>query len=278
MSAFPTGAAPLPAPPASLDFRVLRATPFATVCVVLAMAGHTLASGAAVPTRAVLLGWVLALGAAVLGARRERSLAAITGGLAVGQLGLHLLFHVEQTTLFHAGQTTVRAQAMPDTAGMAGMADMPGMSGTGTADGTHARAVAAQLAVPLGSGSHASAAAAPHVALWCHAWLLGLSPAMFAGHLAATLVAAWWLRRGEAAVWRLVRTTAEAASAAAQACAAKLREAVARLDAALSGGIGRGWRPLCAWLAGAGRRWRLPSPVLLRHCVIRRGPPTAPAA
>ncbi|MDH6129965.1 hypothetical protein [Kitasatospora sp. GP82] len=270
MSAFGAGAAPAPAPPASLDFRVLRAVPFATVCVVLAAAGHTLASGATVPIRAVLLGWVLTLGAAVLGARRERSLAAITGGLAVGQLGLHLLFHAEQTP--------ARAQAMPNTAGMAGMADMPGMPGMGMADGTHSRAVAAQLAMPLGSGSHASAAATPHVALWCHAWLLGLSPAMFAGHLAATLVAAWWLRRGEAAVWRLVRTTAEAASAAAQACTARLREVVARLDAALSGGIGRGWRPLCAWFAGAGRRWRLPSPVLLRHCVIRRGPPIAPPA
>ncbi|GAA2240030.1 MULTISPECIES: hypothetical protein [Kitasatospora] len=270
MSAFVTGAGPAPAPPASLDFRVLRAMPFATVCVVLAAAGHTLASGAVVPTRAVLLGWVLTLGAAVLGARRERSLAAIAGGLAVGQLGLHLLFHTEQTP--------ARAQAMPNAAGMAGMADMPTMPGMGMADGTHSRAVAAQLAAPLGSGSHASAAAAPHVALWCHAFLLGLSPAMFAGHLTATLLAAWWLRRGEAAVWRLVRTTAEAASATVNAGAARLREMIARLEAVLSGSTGRRSQPPVAWFTRDSGRWQLPSPGLLRHCVIRRGPPVASAA
>ncbi|MDH6708331.1 hypothetical protein P3T27_005070 [Kitasatospora sp. MAA19] len=270
MSAFVPGASPAPAPPASTGFRLLRAVPFATLCVVLAAAGHVLASGAAVSTGMVFLGWVLALGGAVLGARRERSLAAITGGLAVGQLGLHLLFH--------AAQTPSRVPAMPKAAGMAEMMDMPGMPGMGMVGGAHSRAAAAQLAAPLVGGSHASAVAAPHVALWCHAWLLGLSPAMFIGHLAATLVAAWWLRRGEAAVWRLVRTAAEAVSAVAQACAAKLRAAVARLGGALSGGIGDGRRLLCAWFVGAGGRWRLPVPVLLRHCVIRRGPPAVRTA
>ncbi|MET8627619.1 hypothetical protein ABZW30_28385 [Kitasatospora sp. NPDC004669] len=247
--------------------------PFATVCVVLAAAGHALASGAGVPIGMVLLAWVLTCGVAVLGARRERSLSAITGGLALGQLGLHLLFHF--------GQMPVRARAMRDPGGrdrMPAMPGMPGMAGMGTAGSAHSRAVAAHLAGPAGLGSHTSATAAPHVAVWCHAFLLGLSPAMFAGHLAATLLAGWWLRRGEAAVWTLVRTTAEAASATAHAYAARLRETVARFDAVLSGDLGRGRRPQVAWFMRTSGRWRLPSPVLLRHCVSRRGPPAAATA
>ncbi|MFE5587751.1 hypothetical protein [Kitasatospora sp. NPDC056531] len=264
---------PAPARPAAIDFRVLRAAPFATVCVVLAAAGHTLASGAGVPIRTVLLAWVLTCGVAAFGAGRERSLSAITGGLALGQLGLHLLFHF--------GQMTAQARAVRDPGGkgrMPAMPEMPDMAGMGTADSTPSRAVATHLAEPAGLGAHASATAAPHVAVWCHAFLLGLSPAMFAGHLAATLLAGWWLRRGEAAVWTLVRTTAEAASATAHAYAARLREVVTRLDAVLSGDIGRGWRPLLAWFTRTSGRWRLPSPVLLRHCVIRRGPPAAATA
>lgn len=125
MPASATRGAPAAVPPASLDFRVLRAVPFATVCVVLAAAGHAMGSGAAVPLRAVVLGWLLVLAAAVSGARRERSLTAITGAMAGGQLGLHLLFHAEQA--YQAERTPVRAQTAP--AGMAGMGDMPGMPG-----------------------------------------------------------------------------------------------------------------------------------------------------
>ncbi|MGK4579195.1 hypothetical protein [Kitasatospora sp. HPMI-4] len=264
---------PAPARLAAIDFRVLRAVPFATVCVVLAAAGHALAAGAGIPIGTVFLAWVLTCGVAVLGARRERSLSAITGGLALGQLGLHLLFHF--------GRMPAPARAMHDPGGrdrMDAMPGMPGMARTGTADDAHSRAVATHLAGPAGLGAHTSATAAPHVAVWCHAFLLGLSPAMFAGHLAATVLAGWWLRRGEAAVWTLVHTTAEAASATAHACAARLREAVARLDAVLSGDIGRGRRPLLAWFTRTSGRWRLPSPVLLRHCVIRRGPPAAATA
>ncbi len=79
-----------------------------------------------------------------------------------------------------------------------------------------------------------------------------------AAHAAAALVASWWLRRGEAAVWSLLRQVA-----------------------ALVPG-------LVAWWCAAGVPWEHPSdaPVrqrgaqerwarqlLLRHAVIRRGPP-----
>ncbi|MGF1429060.1 hypothetical protein ACQRUO_21435, partial [Kitasatospora sp. LaBMicrA B282] len=167
---------------AALDLRLLRALPFATVCVVLAVAGHVAAAGAAVPAAAVLLGWTATAVPAVLAARRERSLAAITGGLALAQLGLHLLFHYAQAA---PAAQPVGIPAMPAMPGMAAMPGMPGM------------AAGASTSLP------------PHL-------LLGLSPAMLAAHAVATAVAGWWLRRGEAALWRIVRGTAQAAAATAR--------------------------------------------------------------
>lgn len=163
MTAAPeTEAGPAPGRAAALDLRVLRALPFATVSVVLAVAGHTLASGAAVPAGAVLLGWGLTGAAAVCGGRRERSLSTITGALGAAQLGLHLLFHLAQ------------GAGAPGMAGMPGMSSMPAMPGMPSA------------AAPV----------APHALGWAHALLLGLSPAMLAAHLVATVLAGWWLRQG----------------------------------------------------------------------------------
>ncbi|MDH6577833.1 hypothetical protein [Kitasatospora sp. MAP5-34] len=256
MSAHDPEAVPPPVRAAALDLRVLRALPFATVCVLLAAAAHMPASGSTVPLSAILLGWVATAVAAALGARRERSLPAITGGLGAAQLALHFLFHAAQPS---AAQRSLRPQAMADMPGMAGMPGMPGMGSAGT-----------------GLGAHPYTAAVPHATLWFHSALLGLSPAMLGAHLAATLLAGWWLRRGEAAVWRLVRGTADAASAAAHAYAAPLR-AVLALFAAVEGGLGHARPAPTRQHAWPGGYWRLPSPVLLRHSVIRRGPPAAPA-
>ncbi|MFE2414169.1 hypothetical protein ACFXDE_38160 [Kitasatospora sp. NPDC059408] len=249
---------------AALDLRALRALPFATVCVVLAAAGHVFASGSPVPPGALFLGWVLSGAAAAFGARRERSARAIIGGLAGAQGGLHVLFHAAQAS------RTVPARGEADT--MADMPGMPGMSGMGGRSG-----VAMAHAVTGGGGAvpH-TAVAATHVAFWCHATLLGLSPAMLAAHLAATVVAGWWLRRGEAAVWSLVRLAAGTASAAVRACADQLRGVLALFEA-LSDGLGGRSR------AGAVRRvpaydwWGPVRSAPLRHVVIRRGPPLGAA-
>lgn len=117
--------------------------------------------------------------------RRERSLSTITGALGAAQLGLHLLFHLAQ------------GAGAPGMAGMPGMSSMPAMPGMPSA------------AAPV----------APHALGWAHALLLGLSPAMLAAHLVATVLAGWWLRQGEAAIWRLVRLTARAAVTTAGAWA-----------------------------------------------------------
>ncbi|MEV7603050.1 hypothetical protein AB0O91_37350 [Kitasatospora sp. NPDC089797] len=239
-----------PAPPvraAALDLRLLRALPFATVCVALAAAGHGLAAGDRTPLGALLAGWVLVGAAAVLGARRERSARAITGGLAGGQAGLHLLFHL--------------AGASRPAPARGGMAGMPGM--TVGAPGTAGHAGAAM--------SHA-AVASVHLGFWCRAGWGGLSAPMLLAHAAATVAAGWWLRRGEVAVWALVRHAARSAAAAGRARAARLR-ALPALFAALREGPGArpgpGGEPPAA---GADRSGR-PRPGVLRYAVVRRGPP-----
>ncbi|MDH6135605.1 hypothetical protein P3T37_005021 [Kitasatospora sp. MAA4] len=222
-------AAPLPAR-AGLGLRVLRAVPFATVCVVLSAAGHVFASGGALPLPALLLGWLAICAMATAAAGRERSLRALCVGLLGAQAALHLLFQLAQPA----------APGTPAMPGMAGMAAMPGM--------------------------------APPEPSHAHAALLGMSAQMLAAHLLAALAAGWWLRRGEAAIWRLVRMTAKAADAAARACTAAVGSALL-LAAARPGALAApAARRLPAGWDDDGAH-RLPTPLLLRHSVIRRGPP-----
>ncbi|MER7850373.1 hypothetical protein ABTZ03_41325 [Kitasatospora sp. NPDC096077] len=247
---------PESAPPvraAALDLRVLRALPFATVCVVLAAAGHVLASGDPVPPGALLLGWALVGAVAVSGARRERSARAITGGLAGGQAGLHVLFHLAEAPR--------RAPARGGTADMVGMPGMAGHSGAAVSHAGHSGAAV----------SHAAVASA-HLGLWCHLASAGLSAPMLLAHAVATVAAGWWLRRGEAAVWALVRHTARTAAAAGRARAARFL-GVPGLFAALRDGLdGRSGAGALCRATGPDRSGRARSGVL-RHVVVRRGPP-----
>ncbi|MFC5723123.1 hypothetical protein ACFP1Z_23420 [Streptomyces gamaensis] len=87
------------------------------------------------------------------------------------------------------------------------------------------------------------------------AWLL------LAGHIAVALLAAAWLRRGEAALARLLRTLATAA----------VRPLLLALTA-LAGLV----RPYRA-PAPLPRRTRVPLPRAWLHSVVRRGPPPARA-
>ncbi|SDC41406.1 hypothetical protein SAMN05216174_10221 [Actinokineospora iranica] len=84
--------------------------------------------------------------------------------------------------------------------------------------------------------------------------VLPTGPALV-GHLAAALVAGWWLRRGERAAW---------------SCARRMVAAV--LSAATAGP-----RPLGAVTTGVPTRATEPPrrPVLLRHVIVLRGPPAA---
>ncbi|GAA1818060.1 hypothetical protein [Actinomadura chokoriensis] len=156
-------------------FRTARAIVFATACVALAVLGHVLAGGAAVPVWAGLSGFGAVLGVTLMLAGHERSLATILGGLLGGQFALHTLFTAA------APHPPLPMPAMADHAG-----------------GAHASGMHAAMA----AGADTMAASAPHDPN-------GL--VMTLAHCVAALVAAWWLRRGERAAWAMARRVAAAA-------------------------------------------------------------------
>ncbi|MGW2377823.1 hypothetical protein [Kitasatospora sp. NPDC001683] len=253
LPAAPFQGAPVPARPvgaAAWDLRLARAVPFALVCTLIAAAGHALAGGGNVPPTALAAGFAALLVLAVACGGRERSLAAIAGALGAGQLGLHCLFHGlgdhGSMSMSQAADRLICNEARPGT--------LIGLPGNTSPE---------QLVSSAGLDPHAYAAAP-----WWQGGVLGMTPSMLAGHLAAALVAGWWLRRGEAALWRLVRV---AASAAREHWAAPLRSALVLVAALLRGLFG---------VAGPARRFgagggggRLPASAVLRHSVVRRGPP-----
>jgi len=248
---------------AGWDLRVLRALPFALLCTLIAAAGHTLAGGGDAAPRALALGFAVVFGGALLLGGRERSAVAIAAALGLGQLGLHCLFH---------GLSPAAHGAMAGMAGMqhpGGVAEVAGrlLCDDRVGDGLTVvplDTTPEQVVSAAGLDPAAYATVAPHAA----AGLLGLTPAMLLGHLAAALVAGWWLRRGEAALWRLVRI----AASAAQEWAAPLRTALALAAALLLGPLAGAGRPVRARRRAEDRR--LPVAAALRHCVVRRGPPT----
>lgn len=275
---------------------MLRALPFAVVCVVVSALGHGLAGGGTVPVRTLLLVGLVVWAVAGALAGRERSLPSIVAGLAVGQLGLHLLFH----QLAGKGLAGMNSMAgMAGMNGMAGMAGMPGMApATGSDPGADALAALAAklLCGPGGAGAgltlppgttageivsragidpHLIVTGTPHLPFWTHTAVLGLSPVMLLGHLLAALVAGWWLRRGEAALWRLLRVGAQVTETLARTWAAPLRTLLALAAALLRGLLGA----LGAEAAtrhrpdrdGGVRQFRRTAQ--LRHQVVRRGPP-----
>ncbi|MGY5052842.1 hypothetical protein ACWDFR_02015 [Streptomyces sp. 900105755] len=217
---------------ASPAVRSLRAAVFAAVCVLLAAAGHGLAMGDMPPLWADAAAFVavFALGRALAG--RERGLPEIGVGMLLTQAGLHFGFEAARAVT-PAAPATATAMSPMSMHGhvMAGMAGMAGMTGT--------------------AGARGMVLQYPHVhVLTAHATV---------AHVVAALVASWWLRRGEAALWSLLRRTA-----------------------ALVPGLAawytwwHGARPLTR-TEGArrtpARPIRLRRLLTLRHAVIRRGPP-----
>jgi hypothetical protein len=273
--------------PAALDLRALRALPFATVCVVVSGLGHSLGGGT-VPLSALLIGGLVVWAAATALAGRERSLRAIAGGLAVGQLGLHLYFHETMTG------------SMPGTPGTGSMAGMPGMASGLTASGHGSALLTLALRLICGPGTigtstlppgttageivsragidpHLVVTAAPRLSFWAH-WthsaFLGLTPLMLVCHLTAAVVIGWWLHRGETAVRRLARTTVQLAETLARTYTAPLRTVLALAAALLRGLPGESHAgPGTARTAVDRSSRRLPRAALLRHQVVRRGPP-----
>ncbi|MDX2592271.1 hypothetical protein PV343_08350 [Streptomyces sp. WI03-4A] len=218
---------------ASPAVRSLRAAVFAAVCVLLAAAGHGLAMGdmpsVGADAGAFLgvfgLGWALG--------RRERSLPGIGAVMLATQAGLHFAFGAAHPgPAAGSGRAHVMHMAAMIGHGMTGHG-MTGhvMTGHGMA-AMHARSATVHATTAHATTAYATLA-----------------------HLLAALLASWWLRRGEAALWSL------------------LRRAVALVP-----GLIAWWRnaPLpdptgrTAPLPAAPEPPRRPA---LRHAVSRRGPP-----
>ncbi|SES44166.1 hypothetical protein SAMN04487983_10555 [Streptomyces sp. yr375] len=274
------------------DLRLLRATMFAAVCVVLAAAGHTMASCATVPLWTLGAGFLGALAVVVPLAGRARSLPGIAALLALGQTVLHTLFGLGQHTTSAAVSATsvsdatlveraarlvcgasaavispaqaqkllVDARLYPQAGAgtdMSGMNGMGGMSGMGGGTG--------------GIGSHH-----PADALSTADSSMSLLPSlpMLLGHVLAALAAGWLLRRGDTALLRLLALSAH--GVAERALVRSLRGALALVRALLAG---------LPAAPGAGPRVPHPAPdapavprtTALQHSVIRRGPPAVAA-
>ncbi|WP_449353259.1 hypothetical protein [Streptomyces shaanxiensis] len=232
---------------ASPAVRSLRAAVFAALCVLLAAGGHTLATGMAPPVWTQAAGFVPVFAAGWLLGGRERSLGSIGAATLASQGGLHLAFGAAPPRSMRTsyGMATPH-MAMPHMS--ATHRSIPHMSATHMSV-TH---VSATHMTMQGMRMMHSAAPPPHV-LAAHA----ITPHATAAHLTAALLLTWWLRRGEAALWSL------------------MRRAVTLLP-----GLAAWWRGYGEPAAPAPARpvpdqgTRAPRPLLLRHTVHRRGPPT----
>ncbi|MGW5126892.1 hypothetical protein ACWEQ7_23160 [Streptomyces sp. NPDC004069] len=270
--------------PAGRGLRILRAAVFAAVCVVLAAAGHTLASCAAVPLWTLGAGFLGALVVVAPLAGRARSLPGIATLLVVGQTVLHALFGMGQ-----GGMGAMTSGAMP--MGSAGSTSSPPVLSDTELVQQAARYVCGATAAALSPtqayrilvdahvlGSVSTGPSAPHhqagSAFTVGAAALLPSLPMLLVHVLAAVTTGWVLRRGDLALLRLIELSAHGVTEAA--LVRSLRGALALV------------RALCAGLptaVGTGpRRWRtgdsapfIPHTTALQHTVIRRGPPAAAA-
>ncbi|MDT0451933.1 hypothetical protein [Streptomyces hesseae] len=260
---------PLPVARAGADLRLIRAAVFTAVCVVLSAGGHVLASCAKVPLWTLVAAGAAVFAVAVPLAGRERSLPGIAAALAVGQLALHSLFALGQ--LGQHGARGADAAAAHRAGGDGHLIDFAGQLLCDQRPMSADRAREVITGAGLDPAVHVPGASAPSggggAGSFVHALLP--SPAMVLGHLLAALALGWLLRRGEAALWRLVRLSAESArdvveSALVRALAVALLPFVRALGA----------EPLAVprWRAAA-RDERPARKAEWRHVVIRRGPP-----
>lgn len=286
---------------AGLDLRILRATVFAAVCVVLGTGGHVLASHAAVPLRAVGAGFLgTALVAVCLTGRqrpsadgrerssadgRGRSSAGVATLLAVGQTALHTLFG-----LGHIGSAT--AQGAPGAQGLLGI---PGAPGPGSSDAVVLRAArllcgASVATLTPDEARHVLAAAgldgrgvpggatAGTTSGTSMPWteLLPSLP-MALGHVLAAVAAGWVLHRGDLALLRIVQLSAQGAQEIAEVTLVRSLRAALTLVRLLHGGLPAEPCALLRLVGGTFHEVVPPPAAALQHTVIRRGPPAAAA-
>ncbi|WP_455353028.1 hypothetical protein [Streptomyces sp. SYSU K217416] len=258
--------------------RLLRAAVFTAVLVVLSAAGHALASCAAVPWWALGAGFLAVFACTAPLAGRARSLPAVTGALAGGQLVLHALFGLGQSAVAVPSASPVSPEASPaSSAALAALAAKLVCGGNAVplspAEARQVVAAAGLDPAAVHAGHQHTAAGVANAAEPATGLLPSLP--MLLGHLLAALATGWLLTRGDAALTRLIRLSAHGVGEfAAGALVRALRAAlslVQALRAGLPGAPVRGPRaprtPLATPLQAGG--------AALQHTVIRRGPPAA---
>ncbi|MFF9116276.1 hypothetical protein ACF09Y_11845 [Streptomyces massasporeus] len=249
--------------------RILRAAVFAAVCVVLAGAGHALASCDGVPLWTLGAGFLGAAAVAAPLAGRVRSLVGITALLAAGQTVLHTLFGLGQhgtaavTSSVPAGgsHAALIQQAARFVCGTTAAAISPVQAQKILAD--------ARIQPPTGPHTHLAADAVPGSAasLWP-------SLPMLLGHVLAAFAAGWLLRHGDLALLRLTELSAQGVTEGALVRSLRAALALVRaLRAGLPGAPQAHPRPAHTARSAP----PMPRTMALQHSVIRRGPPAAPA-
>ncbi|MFE9612784.1 hypothetical protein [Streptomyces sp. NPDC006012] len=287
--------------------RILRAAVFAAVCVVLAAAGHALASCASVPLWTLGIGFLGLLVLVVPLTGRERSLPGIAGLLAFGQILLHALFGLGQHGMTAMSSGAVPSGSMGATGSMGSMGAMDSMSGTTDAtlveqaarlvcgagaaaiSPAHAYRILTDAHLITGSSgpvsgsaglnaAHHAAAATGSVgsaaAISSSGSLGALLPSlpMLLGHVLTAIVAGWLLRHGDLALLRLVELSTHGVAEAA--LVRSLRGALA-LARALRGGLTAERDPGPRLRRSLPHDAPAPLTTTLQHTVVRRGPPAA---
>lgn len=237
-----------------VGLRPLRAGVFAAVCVVTTALGHALMSGDLLPW------W--ALGAAFTGTgtaawwltARERGALTVVGATTAVQALLHLWFDLAHMVV----RMPSNASGMSGRAAVSGMDHAMAFSGSGMV--MHMGGHADMAMAPMGTAGAASALSA-RSALTHHG-----SIGMFLAHLLAAVVCGLWLWRGETAVHRLARALAVTLLAPLR----RVRRMLAGPVPARRSGVAR---PVAATVQAPPVAF-----AVLRHAVIRRGPPRAGSA
>ncbi|MEW2070240.1 hypothetical protein [Streptomyces sp. NPDC007346] len=229
------------------QLRVARAALFAALVVTLSTASHVLLSGVPLPLAAVALLAAAVFAVAYALAGRERGFGAIAGLLVPLELAADTLFTTGQHLCYGAAGGPIagplRSVGFDVLCG-------GGQAGAAGAQLTGVSTVGTPLAGVTGAGDHAAALLAqPGPAV---PWLL------LAAHVTLGLLAAAWLRRGEAALAGLLRTAA-------------LTAFRPLLTAVAVAGRSLGSAPRLPRAAGRAHP-RFPARLLV-HCVGRRGPP-----
>ncbi|GGQ09902.1 hypothetical protein GCM10010266_36760 [Streptomyces griseomycini] len=250
--------------------RVLRAAVFAAVCVVLAGAGHSIASCATVPLWTLVAGFLVAVAVAAPLAGRPRSLPVIAALLTAGQTALHTLFGLGQhgTAAPPAGASSV----LSDAALVEQAARL--VCGPSAAALSPAQAHRILTDARIHPGTAHTPADALSTTAGAPASLLPSLP-MLLGHVLAAMAAGWLLRRGDLALLRLAELSAHGVAEGALVRSLRAALALVRaLRAGLPAAPGAGPRaPRTALLAPPALRT-----TALQHTVIRRGPPAAATA